>query len=332
MQEILKNLMDHTAPSGWEDAVREYIRKTAAPFAREIRQDALGNLIVTKTGKTAPEKPVVLSAYMDEPGFMVKDITEEGFLKFGITGGVSGRALPGKQVLVGDDLHMGVIGMKPVHLTPKAERDALPKIENLYIDMGAENRAWAQQQVSRGDMGAFYGPCCALGTQSVFGKALGRSVTCAVLLKLMQQELPVDVTFVFTVQRLVGNRGAYAVAAEIQPGTAICLDICSGEEKGDGPIIGAGAVLPSLDDGALYDVSLLKTILFAVEKSGLMLQPVAKLEGRSDASVYQKAAGGAQVATLYCPMKNTDAPCQIVNRKDVDSMPELLMAILKELA
>ena len=87
MTELLKTLCALPGPSGCEDAVRDYIRKAAKPFADEMKTDAIGNLMVFRKGKTALERPVVVCAHMDEVGVIIKKITDDGMLKFGLSAG-----------------------------------------------------------------------------------------------------------------------------------------------------------------------------------------------------------------------------------------------------
>lgn len=120
MIELLKQLCALPGPSGCEDAVRAFVRNQAAPYADEIREDAIGNLMVFRRGRKTPVRPVVVCAHMDEVGVIVKQITEDGMLKFGFVGGVDPRVVIGRAVRFGEVT--GVIGIKAVHLTTAAER------------------------------------------------------------------------------------------------------------------------------------------------------------------------------------------------------------------
>lgn len=138
MIELLKQLCALPGPSGCEDAVRAFVRKQAAPYADEIREDAIGNLMVFRRGRSTPVRPVVVCAHMDEVGVIVKQITEDGMLKFGFVGGVDPRVVIGRAVRFGEVT--GVIGIKAVHLTTAAERKTMPKTKELYIDIGGQPR------------------------------------------------------------------------------------------------------------------------------------------------------------------------------------------------
>ena len=108
MIELMKQLCALPGPSGCEDAVREFVLEKVKPFADEIKMDAIGNIMVFRKGKKALERPVVVCAHMDEVGVIIKQITDDGMLKFGFVGGVDPRVVIGRPVRFGDV--QGVIG------------------------------------------------------------------------------------------------------------------------------------------------------------------------------------------------------------------------------
>ena len=98
----IKQLSDLTAPSGWENSVRDAIGSYAEQRGFSCETDRLGNLLVHVPGKKAPGEPILLAAHMDEPGFMVEEITKEGLLKCGLSGSIARRKILDRQVLSGD--------------------------------------------------------------------------------------------------------------------------------------------------------------------------------------------------------------------------------------
>lgn len=324
MRNRIKELTALFAPSGYEDAVRSYLRTKISGVHAEVWEDALGNLFVHKKGRKTPESPIVMAAYMDEPGLMVKGITEEGLIRFGLVGNTDPGSILGKQVLVGEQKLHGVVGMKPIHLTTEEERKSLPKVKELYIDTGAETASELKDMVDKGDYGVFYGEACPVGRQ-LFGKAMGRSVTCAVLLELLEQELPVDVTFAFTSQRQVGSRGAYGAGYSLKAGTVIVLDLCPGCDSGDElPVLGGGPVAPAMDRDTMFAPELMKKLRNCGE-----VQNCGKVSVSGDGAAFQKAGEGARVSGLCCPAKYLSAPCQMIDLSDAVKMTGVLMEFLK---
>ena len=222
MIELMKELCALPGPSGCEDAVRAFVLKRVKPFADEIRTDAIGNVMVFRKGRKALDRPVALCAHMDEVGVIIKKITEDGMLKFGFVGGVDPRVVIGRPVRFGDV--PGVIGIKAVHLTTAAERRTMPKTKNLYIDIGATSRAAAEKLVSLGDYGVFDSAATEFGDGLIKAKAIDDRVGCAALLRLLEDEPPVDTWFCFTVQEETGLRGAASMAFALDPGFAMVLE------------------------------------------------------------------------------------------------------------
>lgn len=140
MLELLKQLCLLNGVSGDEGEVRAFLRAQAEPYADSIRTDALGNLIVFKQGAKATGNRLLLAAHMDEVGLIITHVTDDGFLKFGFVGGVDRRIAIGKPVVLGPDRVQGIISLKAIHLTDKAELKKVPKTDSLYIDIGVGSR------------------------------------------------------------------------------------------------------------------------------------------------------------------------------------------------
>ena len=121
MLDLLKQLCSLNGVSGDEGEVRAFLRAQAEPYADSIRTDALGNLIVFKKGAKSSGDHLLLAAHMDEVGIIVTHVTDEGFLKFGFVGGVDRRVAIGKPVALGHNRVPGIISLKAIHLTDKAE-------------------------------------------------------------------------------------------------------------------------------------------------------------------------------------------------------------------
>ena len=133
MLSLVKELCLLNGVSSGEDEVRAFIREKAAPYAEAMRTDALGNLIVFKKGAKATGNKLMLTAHMDEVGFIVNDITEDGYLKFAPVGGIDPRVVIGKRVSVGLGRVQGAIGLKAYHLVSAEEEKNVPKFEDMYI-------------------------------------------------------------------------------------------------------------------------------------------------------------------------------------------------------
>ena len=224
LTETLKELCALPGVSSCEDAVRDYIRAITAPYADRSYTDTLGNLIIEKKGVSPGTKKVMLAAHMDEVGLMVHTITEDGYLKFRPVGGIDRRVLLGKPVLVGKQKLPGVIGLKAYHLTSGEEARSIPKLTEFYIDIGADSREEALRHVSPGDIVCFDTDILEFGHGFLKAKAIDDRIGCTVMVELLKEPLPMDCTFVFTVQEEVGTRGAFGAAFSVTPDIALILE------------------------------------------------------------------------------------------------------------
>jgi endoglucanase len=143
--DTIKTLSQFPGVSGDEGAVREVIADLVRPFAESVEADPLGNLVVFKRGRERPEKKLLLSAHMDEVGFIVTSITEVGLLRIASVGGIDSRVVLGKAVEVGGARVPGVIGAKAIHQASAAEQETPIAVDKLYIDIGATDHAQAEE-------------------------------------------------------------------------------------------------------------------------------------------------------------------------------------------
>lgn len=338
MMDLLKQLCALPGVSSFEDAVRDYIKEQAAPYADTAKVDAMGNLICFKKGAKPTGTKLMLCAHMDEVGLMVRSITEDGYLKFVCVGGMDRRVLLGKQVLVGDRQVPGVIGLKAIHMTTAEERKKVPKLEDYYIDIGASSREEAEALVEVGDPCIFRSDCVEFGDGCLKAKALDDRVGCAVLLELLRRDLPMDCTFVFTVQEEVGTRGAFGAAFSVTPDIALVLE---GTTAADAPSqdpeaqichLGQGPVLSWMDKGTIYDRDLFERLRTVAQEHNIPWQLKHYVAGSTDAKAIQRTKSGVRVAGISAPVRYLHAPASVVNINDVEQVLELAWLFLQSVA
>ena len=183
----LEELCRLNGTSGGESRVREYIRSHIS--ADEVFTDALGNLIVFKKGRKTPKNRIMFAAHMDEVGFLVRDITEDGMLKLAKAGGIDPRVLIGRRMRVGEQKLPGIISLKAIHLTTPEERKEAPGLDSLYIDIGCTSREEAEALVMRGEPAVFDSRFMEFGVDCVKAKAIDDRIGCAVMLELLKNDL-----------------------------------------------------------------------------------------------------------------------------------------------
>ena len=329
MIELLKTLCALPGPSGCEDAVRAFVLKTAKPFADEIKTDAIGNVMVFRKGKKTLERPVAVCAHMDEVGVIVKKITEDGMLKFGFVGGVDPRVVIGKGVRFGDT--RGVTGIKAVHLTTAAERRTMPKTKDLYIDIGATSRAAAEAKVSLGDYGVFDSDVVLFGDGLIKAKAIDDRIGCAVMMKLLEEELPLDTTFVFTVQEEVGLRGARTAAYGIAPDYGIAVDVTDSDDIPDAPhecssAAGKGAAIKVMDSSVICHPAVVKTLEDLAQARNIPYQRDILRFGGTDAGAIHQSRSGVYTGGISVATRYVHTPMEVADLDDIEACVALTAA------
>ena len=338
MTSLVKELCRLDGVSSGEDEVRDFLRRQAEPYADHLRVDALGDLIVFKRGKQATGKKLMLTAHMDEVGFIVKDITEDGLLRFAPVGGIDSRVVIGKRVRVGPGRLPGAIGLKPYHLVSEEEEKTVPKFQDLAIDIGAASREEAEAVTALGELAAFDSDAVEFGDGLLKAKAIDDRVGCAILLQLLKEELPLDCTFAFTVQEEVGTRGAFGVAYAESPEIALVLEGTTAADLPGTPAhkrvaaLGGGPVLSFMDGGTVYDRELFELLRDTAERHQIPWQTKNYTSGGNDASAIQRSRAGVRVAAVSAPVRYLHAPSSVACCQDFDHMYALAKHFLAAVA
>lgn len=335
--ETLKELTDIPGISGQEYLVREYIISKIEGKC-EYFVDPLGNIIVFKKGENTPKNKIYFSAHMDEVGFIVTDITDDGNLRFATSGGIDSRVILGKHVEIGEKRIPGVIGGTPIHMLKKDELYTPPKVEDMLIDIGAKDKADAEQHVNIGDFVVYYAPMIEMGDNAIVGKALDDRIGCALMIDLINSELPYDVHFGFTTQEEVGCMGGETAAYTVAPDIGIALeattasDIAGVEKSGYVTTQGEGPAISFKDRGTTYDMELYRLTLEAAKKAGIPAQAKLGVFGGNEARVIQTAKGGSRVVAISLPTRYIHSPSSVVDKRDIASTRQLIDVLIKEYA
>lgn len=327
---LVKELCNLCAPSGFEDEVRSFIRERVK--ADGIYTDTIGNLICHKKGSG---KKVMVAAHMDEVGFIITDIAEDGFLKFSTLGGIETAVLCGKKVLIGKNRIPGIIGAKAIHLQKRDEVLTPLKLKELRIDIGAKDKESAKKLVSLGDYAVFDGEYTPFGENLVKSKALDDRVGCAVIMELMKEDYDSDMYFVFTVQEEVGLRGALVAANAIKPEIALviegttCSDVYGSNPHNQVTNLGGGAVMTAMDRAAISDREYFDFIMKTANENNIPLQIKRTAMGGTDAGAIQKSGTGVKTAVIAVPCRYIHSPVSVMCKEDLENVLKLSKAVLK---
>lgn len=331
MASLIKDLSEINAVCGNEDKIREFIVKYIKADSVDI--DTMGNLIAYKKG-TDSSHAVIIASHMDESGFIVSGITEKGYLKFKNAGNIDPNTLISKKVVIGDNGVKGVIGMKAIHLQTREERKNTVPVQKLYIDIGASSKKNASKRVKIGDFVAFDTECVSVG-QCIKGKALSRACGISAILAVMEKECHYDIYFVFTVQKMIGARGADIISRRINADIVITIDTVSADDIYKNELktvkLGEGAVITYSDKFALYNRSLSDMTVETAKKYGIPYQKSIHYNGFSDAGPLQYGALGSKCINISIPCRYANTPVEMISAKDMACTELLLGKIIENI-
>ena len=309
-------------PSGREEAVREAIAAIAGAYIDDITTDALGNLICRKKGSG---KKVLFAAHMDSIGVVATYIDEKGFIRFSQVGGLFKGDLINITVRFANGTR-GVISYE--EKTPFKDLT----LDNLFIDIGAKDRAQAETMVQVGDFAVFDAP--RFEQNGVLcGPYLDNRIGCVTLLLAMGQladaQTDTDLYFVFTAQEEVGLRGAGAAAFAVEPDVAIAVDVT---DTGDLPErktpmavdMGKGPAVKVMDRSVICTPAVCAALEQAAKDCGIATQREILQFGGTDTSVLQKARGGVQAGAVSIPTRYIHSPSEMCAVGDVEDAAKLL--------
>lgn len=347
----LEQLSNAFGVSSVEDEVRRIVLDAVTEYVDEWRVDTMGNLFVTRRRRvTKSGKPlrVMITAHMDEVGFMISEIKSNGRLKFKSIGGFDPRILLGKSLVVGKERIPGVIGLKPIHLLDAKQRHKVDGIKSMFIDVGASSDSDGKVKV--GDFATFATKFGYLGRQTlgrqtdetqlqdglVKGKAFDDRAGCAILIELLKGDYPVDLTGVFTVQEEIGLRGARVAAYAVDPDLAVVLECTAAddlprleEDADEGiPRLGDGPAITVMDRSFIADRRLVDLLIDTAKTEELPYQFKRPGIGGTDAGAVHMTREGVPSVVVSVPARYIHAPAAVLDLKDFWHMVKLMQATL----
>ncbi len=335
MKQLLKNLTEFSAPSGFENSVVSYLYKRLENIVDECYVDGIGNLIVKCNGsKNGPT--LMLSAHTDEVGFIVKKIESNGLIRFEKIGGHDDRVLLAQKVVISTEkgLCYGVIGTISCHMAKFEEPKFVRKHSDLYIDVGISNKEEAiELGIKVGDPITYYTEFQEFGKNRVIGKAFDDRAGCAVIVKALEE---IDFSKVngvvyasFSCQEEVGLRGARVASQQIDADIAIAIDTtpCSDtfEPMMDNSILlGKGPAIRVMDFSVLCSVAVRKKLENLAKKMSMPYQLEVFLGIGTDAGELHKEKGGVPTGVISIPSRYTHSPVEIIDLNDLEASKDLL--------
>lgn len=340
---LLRELTEAPGVSGYEQEVREIIRKHLQNIT-VIEQDHLGSIVCRKNGEAETPR-IMIAGHMDEIGFIVKLITDEGFIRFSPLGGWWGHVMLAQRVVIktrqGDV--PGLIGSKPPHILSEEERKKLLEPKDMYIDIGATSKDEVKELGIRpGDPIIPVFPFMISGTGKTYmAKAFDDRVGCALLIdvinKLTQERHPNTVYGVGTVQEEVGLRGARTSSWVVEPDvgltmeTGVAGDVPDVKKEDAQAKLGKGPVIVIRDGSMILNLRLRDFFVETAEELQIPYQFDLLDRGGTDSGAIHLHRRGVPNLVIAVPTRHIHSHAGIIHRDDYDQAVQLVTAVIKKL-
>ena len=338
-EKLLKRLIETPGVPGREERQREIARDELETLTDEVHTDPLGSVIGTKRGRH--DTRVMIAAHLDEIGFLVKYINDEGFLRLQTLGGHDPANMVSQRVLVttadGETLRGALQPTrKPPHLMRDEDRQKIPKADEFFVDLGMTADE-VKEAVRIGDYVTMDRPLERVG-DNYLGKAMDDRIGVFVMLEALTAMKHHEATIhaVATSQEEVGLRGAAASGSALEPTVVVALDITiamdvpGGGNENTITELGKGAAIKIMDSSLICHPKLVEHFRRIAEREGISHQMEMLPQGGTDAGGVQRLHGGIPSVTLSIPCRYVHSPNEMVNASDVQSCIDLLACYLEE--
>lgn len=334
---FLVDLLNARSPSGYENEAQAVVDRYVAESADDYSKDPLGQRIATLNPEGSPS--LLLAGHMDELGFIITYVDDRGFLYFDTIGGIDLNTISGRRVeiLTQNGVLKGITGKRAIHLLNQQERKKTPEKENLWIDIGARDKADALSKVRIGDV-AVYDQSFELfsgsvGVSRAFDNKSGCYAVCETLRRLAENRsrLAAKVISVATAQEEIGCRGARIVANRVAPDFAIAVDVghatdhpeCDNKKFGEFKLGGG----PILTRGANVHPFVFDRLEQCAKELGIPYQIEADPRPTgTDGRELQMGNGGVATGVVSIPLRYMHTASEIVDLEDVERVVQLLTA------
>lgn len=335
--DLLKRLCEAPGIPGREDEIRKIAARELRAVVDDITVDSLGNVVGVKRGNGGPR--VMLAAHMDEIGFVVKHIDDQGFVRVQPIGGWDVRNLVSQRVIVyteSDERLRGAmqLGAKPIHLMTPGEAKP-PKIEEIFVDLGLPAER-VKELVRVGDM-VNMDRTFEENDTVVMSKSLDDRVAVYIMIEAIRAMGPTkaEVVAVATTMEEVGLRGARSAAFHVEPDLAIGLDVTLAVDIPGSPPesavtrMGCGAAIKVSDSSHIANHKMNRHLRELAEQHGIPYQMEVLPAGGQDGGAMQQAGGGALATTISIPTRYIHTPNEMASKADIDACVQLLARFLE---
>ena len=340
---LLRRLTEAHGVTGFEDEVRKIFRESVSG---DTITDKLGSIYVRREG-TSAAPVIMLSAHLDEVGFVVQSLTADGYVKFASLGRVLESTLLAQRMRILTDENrtiVGVVASKPIHFASPADAGGTASIENMHIDIGAKSAEEAKNKygIRVGQPIAFESSWENVGDSDVFmAKAFDNRVGVGVVIslanELMQMAHPNTVYCGANSQEEIHGRGAATAVNMLTPDVGIVLegipadDFPGSGRDGQQGAMGKGVQIRVMDGSAIMNRKLNKFLVDIAEELKIPYQVAVRRSGGTDASLINLHNLGVPVAVLGVPVRYTHTANSMMDINDYFHCQALLLEAIKRL-
>jgi tetrahedral aminopeptidase len=332
---LLQRLIGSPSPSGFEQRAQQVVREELEALADEIRTDVHGNVIASLNPTGYPR--VMLTAHIDELGFLIRYIDDQGYLYFTPIGGFDPSTLQGERVIVHtpDGPVSGVIGCRAIHLLDADERGKAPSLRDMWIDIGAASQEEARQLVPLGSAATRAAQPEILRGELVVSRALDNKSGICVIIESMRrlherrEQLHAAVFLVSAVQEEVGLRGSQTSAYSVDPHVALTVDVTFASDHPRTSKIRLGDVKlgggPGITIGGFVNSRVYQGLMTTADKAGIVYQyDIQAAHTGTDNDRIQITRNGIATGLLNIPCRYMHSGSEVVSLKDINDTAELM--------
>lgn len=333
--ELIKEFSNINGGSGDEEAIRNSLIEKIKDHVDSTSTNALGNLIAKRnSSKNKKQKPILITAHMDEVSMIVTDIDSSGFIKFTAVGGIVPKILPSTHVKIGKKEIPGIITLKAAHITSEAERNRASEINELFIDIGTCSKDEVKD-VKKGDYIYFTSKCFEQGNV-LMGKAFDDRAGCAAITEILtDKKINQNILASYNVAEEIGLRGGSVCAFgedvlfNLNLEGTVCSDVELTNEYTPIAELGKGPAITIMDHTTIGNKQLIDFVKNIADKNKIPCQFKRPIYGGTDAGVISLTEEGIACITLACPVRYIHSPWCMINKDDYENYIKLAKLIVK---
>jgi putative aminopeptidase FrvX len=341
--DLLKELTETNGAPGFEKAIRAIMKREIEKTGANLVTDNLGSVFGEKKGFASDGPKILLAGHMDEVGFMVSEITENGYLRFVPLGGWWSQVLLAQRVHVQtkEKTFTGVVGSKAPHILQPEERNKVYPMKEMFIDIGANDKDQVKEWGIK--VGDPILPICPFelmpNNDTILAKALDNRAGCYTALNVLKQlqeaEHPNTVYSGATVQEEVGLRGAITAPYIMEPDVAIALDVGVAEDGPGGNAnkakLGKGPLITFLDSSMIPHTAFRDLIIEVAEKNNIPYQVDVMLGGGTDAGKFHLFKKGIPSIVVGVAARYIHSHTSMISKSDLENSSKLVVELVKVL-